>query len=172
MKRCLIIVLLAMVAMISSGAFAGDSSEPKIGVLDLSMVLQNSPQMEKSANKLEATFKPRQEKIERLMKSVKDDEAKLKRDITILTKSDADKLKDKVANDQRRLRRMQEDYMADARNAQKEAMDDVMKQVNALVQKIADTGHFDLILQKNAVAYASKRIDISQDVIREMKNKK
>lgn len=172
MRNFLTVFILSAVALFSASTFAADNSAIKIGVLDLSVVLQSSPQMEKTATKLEAKFKPRQEEIEQLMKSVKGNEAKLKRDGTVLTKSDAEKLKDKIGSDQRRLRRLQEDYMTDARNAQKEAMDVVMKQVNEIVQKVADTGHFDLILQKSNVAFASKRIDISQKVIEQLKNKK
>lgn len=170
MRKFLLVCFMALFASVAVAA--NTSAEPKIGVLDLAQVLQNSPQMDKVSKDLEKKFKPRQEKIERLVKEVKEGEAKLKRDASVMSKSEVAKLKESLISSDRDLRRLQEDYMTDAREAQKVAMDKVLKQVNDIVQGIAEKGNFDLILQRSNVAFASKRVEITSEVIKQLKSAK
>lgn len=158
-------------APVDNASSAG-STTLHIGVLDVPQVLQSSPQVEAIATKLKKTFKSRQDKIVSLQKQLGDDEAKLKRDAAVMNEKDLKALQDKVLTSQRDLQRLQEDYVHDARAAQKEAMGDIMNKINIIVQKIADDGHFDLILQRDTVAFASNRVDITPQVVKAMKESK
>lgn len=144
----------------------------KIGVIDVQTILQNSPQMENAANQLKKQFKPRQDKITELQKSMADNQAKIKRDAAIMSKTELSKLQDNIANQQRELRRLEEDYVQDAQAAQQKAMDAVLEKINESVQKIADEDHYDLIIQKNTVAFASNNVNITDKVVKSLKDKK
>lgn len=171
MKK-LIHVLLSGVLLLSINQAFADSHEVKIAVLDLPKILRNSPQMEATANKLKKEFKPRQDKIVALQKSMSDAQAKMKRDAAVMSEKEVNHLRDSMANDQRDLRRMEEDYLADARAAQKEAMGGIVKKINLLVEKVAKEGKYDLILQKEYVAFADDKVDITDKVVKRLRDKK
>lgn len=179
MKKTLLSCLLAGLVGVTGFAFAADSKpitesqegSLRIAVLDVQQILQQSPQLKGMADKAKKEFKPREEKILALQKTVADNEAKLKKDASVMSASEAAKLQEKVASDQRNLRRLEEDFMQDANKAQKVMMDKIVSQVNEIVEKVAAEGHFDLILQKNNVAFASPRVDLTNKVLAEMNKK-
>lgn len=141
-----------------------------VGVIDLAQVLQNSPQMKKAADKLKAEFKPRQERIAAMQEDMQKNQDKIKRDSSVMSQVDLQALQDKVVNERRDLQRMQEDYMQDLQAAQQQAMQGVLQGIDKIVQNIASQGHYDLILQKNSVAFASQRVDITPQVIQQLKD--
>lgn len=152
----------------SNAAPAATSSNLVIGVIDLSDVLKNSPQMKAAASKLKKEFKPRQEKIKNEQKKLAENQEKLKRNSSVMSQSDLQGLQTKVADERRDLQRMQEDYMQDLQTAQQQAMQSVLKKIDGIVQDIATKGHYDLILQRNTIAFASPRVDITSQVTKQL----
>ena len=146
------------------------SSSLTVGVIDLAVVLQHSSQAKAAGDKLKSQFKPRQQKILDAQKQLQTDQDKLKRDSSVISAGDAQALQSKIASEGRDLQEMQDNYMQDLRAAQSQAMQQVLAQIDKVVQKIASQGHYDLILQKNSVAYSSPRIDVTQQVIDAMKD--
>jgi len=154
-------------ASASTQTASGASSNLVIGVIDLGEVLKNSPQMKLAADQLKKEFKPRQEKIIKVRNQFQKDQEKLKRDASVMSQADLQSLQAKGSDENRDLQRMQEDYMQDLQSAQQQSMQKVLQKIDGIVQKIATDGHYDLILQRNTVAFASPRIDITQDVIKQ-----
>lgn len=142
-----------------------------IGVINLAQVLKNSPQMKNAATNLRTKFKPRQDKIMSAQKTFEADESKLKRDASTMSQNDLQALQNKVNEERRELARLQEDYMQDLQSAQQEVMQSVLQQLDKIVESIATKGHYDLILQRNNVAYASQRVDITPQVVKALEGK-
>lgn len=140
-----------------------------VGVIDLTQVLQHSAQAKAAGDQLKKQFKPRQQKILDAQKVLQEDQDKLKRDASVISSSDAQALQTKISAEGRDLQQMQDNYMQDLRAAQSQAMQQVLSQIDKIVQKIATQNHYDLVLQKNSVAYSSPRVDVTQQVIDAMK---
>jgi len=169
MKKLFAYILAVFLMSVSSVSFADDL---KVGVLNFPALLKKAPQMEALSQRLKKEFKPRQAKIVSLQKSLEADQASLKRDTSVMSDKEIANLREKIANNQRDLRRLEEDYLADARAAQKKAMGQIIEKANKLVKKIAEEGQYDLILQSETVAYASNKIDITDKVIKELEKPK
>lgn len=163
---------LILTTTLLSASIASFAAADKIAVMDFPKILKNSPQMDALSNKLKKEFKPRQDKIIALQKTMETDQSKLKRDASVMSEKDMLSLREKIANNQRDLRRLEEDYLADARASQKKAMGQIVQKVNKLVKKVAEQGNYDLILQKEYVAFASGKIDITDEVIKELAKSK
>lgn len=172
MKINVALIVVSLLAFISPVMAEHSEHALKIAVMDFQKILKNSPQAESLSAKLKSEFKPRQDKIVSLQKTLEADQVKLKRDINIMSEKEALVLRDKMTNEQRDLRRMEEDYMADARAAQRKAMDEIAQKVNVLIKKVADEGGYDLILQREYVAFASDKVDITDSVVKELKQNK
>lgn len=172
MKR-VIKVFLPAILIATMGVAQADNAEPnlKIGVIEVNKVLQSSEKLEKASQSLEKEFKPRQEKIVQAQKDIKADQEKLRRDESVMSSKDINELRDKIMADSRSLKRMQEDYVQDLKAKQSEVMKSVMDNLNSIVDNIAKDEHYDLILQRQTVAFASDRVDITQQVIEQLQAK-
>lgn len=154
-----------------SAVTPGSQANLRIGVVDIRAVIDNSPQMKAAADKLRTEFKPRQDKIIAAQNQLQKDQDKLKRDGAVMSQSDADDLQAQVTTESRDLQRMQEDYMQDLHTAQQTAMQNFLSSVDAVVQKMTQQNNYDLILRRDTVAFASPRVDITQQVIAAMNKK-
>lgn len=155
----------------AAAAVPGAQANLKIGVVDMREVIDNSPQMKAAADNLRKEFKPRQDKIVAAQQALQKDQDKLKRDGSVMSQSDADALQAQITTEGRDLQRMQEDYMQDLRTAQQTAMQSFLTSVDAVVQKMTKQNNYDLILRRDTVAYASPRVDITQQVIAALNQK-
>lgn len=186
MKKVVLVTtgaLLVLGAVIANAGFLSSSDSAKaaapavvasagglnIGVIDLSAVLQDSSQAKAAGESLKKEFKPRQDSIIAAQQQLQKDQDKYKRDATVMSQSEALALQDKITREQRDLQQKQENYMQDLRSAQSAAMQKVLAQVDKVVAKIAKDGNYDLILQKNSVAFNSPRVDITSQVIQQLK---
>ena len=165
-------VLFVVLMSVSFAAFAGDNGSLKIGVLDVSKVLQNSPQVKATVAKLKTKFKQRQDKIASAQKKLQADQAKLKRNKSVMKQSEVDDLQMAIMDEKRDLRTMQENYVQAARLAQNQVMGETLKQIDTIVKGIAAKEHYDLILQRSNVAYASDKVDITSEVMKQLNAQK
>lgn len=120
------------------------------------------------SKQLEQKFKPRQEKIEAAEKALQAQMEKLNRDNSVLSQAERDKLSEKIALDRRELARLQQDFQEDANNAQHQAMQSLFGRIQVAIDGIAKQNHYDLILQKYGVPYASNSVDITEQVVKSL----
>jgi outer membrane protein len=182
MKKTISMMFGAALIAVGATAFAADTTPApapaavdgsvKIGVLDVGKVLQESPQVKVAVDKLKAKFKERQDKIASAQKQLAADQEKLKRDKAVMKQADADDLQMKVLDEQRELQSMQEEYVRAARLAQNQVMGATLKQIDAIVKDISSKKHYDLILQRDNVAFASDKVDITPEVMAQLKDAK
>lgn len=141
-----------------------------IGVIDLAAVLQQSSDAKAAGEQLKKQFQPRQQKIVDEQNQLQKDQDQLRRNGSVMSSSDLQTLQTKIGTESRDLQQMQQNYMQDLRTAQSQAMQKVLAQVDSIVQNVAKKNNFDLIIQKNAVAYSSSRVDVTDQVIAAMKD--
>lgn len=168
----LISIGLLATSLSTFAAPADNTAAIKIGVLDVSKVLQQSPQVKAAVAKLKTKFKSRQDKIASAQKKLEADQKKLTRNKSVMKQSEVDDLQMSIQDEQRELRTMKENYVQAARLAQNQVMGETLKRVNKIVKEIADKEHYDLILQRDNVAYASKKVDITSQVLVALKKDK
>ena len=168
MKKMLAAIVVLTLGMAMTVVHAAPQSY-KVGVVDVGKILQQDPQMQQMNKKLQERFKTIQDKIEAAAKQLQSDQEKLKRDTAILSQVKAADLKEKIVREERDLARMKQDFYQDARSAQNQAMKTILDSVKAIVEKIAKSDNYDLVLQRNNVAFASDRVDITEKVIAKLK---
>ena len=75
-----------------------------------------------------------------------------------------------LANQSRDLQRMQREFREDLNLRRNEELAGIQERANKVIQQIAESDKFDLILQ-DPVVYASQRIDITDKVIKALADK-
>lgn len=141
------------------------AADLKLGVIDVRQVVQQAPQVQSIKDKMEKQFKPRQEKLMALQKSLQQNTQKLERDSAVMSSSQKQQLQETIIKQKRDLERQGQDYQQDLNMAQNQEMQKFFAKVNAVVKKIAEKDGYDVVLQKDGVPYANAKVDITKQVI-------
>lgn len=161
-----LMITISFVALVLSAPLAmASSSNLKIGVVDLHKVLQESAQAKIISKRLEGQFKPRQAKLFSAQKQLKSDAEKLHRDATLLTAAQKTKLQNQIIQEQHSLEQSGAKYQEDLNKAQNQAMQEFFAKVKVALDKIAQQGEYDIILQKENVPYSNSDMDVTKQLI-------
>jgi outer membrane protein len=165
MKKFLIAMSTVVLFVFGSTAFA----DLKIGVLDLNKIMMDSPQLAAAKVKLKSDFDKREKDIlsaqQIFQKAVEDFN---KNGPTM--KADAQKnAQQDIVKQQKDLQDKQSKFQNDLNASQGAAMKDIVKKIEGIVNGIAADKKFDLILAKAGTAFNKPELEITDDVIKQMK---
>ncbi|MGV3583051.1 MAG: OmpH family outer membrane protein [Methylophilus sp.] len=141
------------------------SAELKIGYVKVDKLLQEAPQTAETGKKLEKEFSPRSLELDRLQKQFKDLEAALDNDKTNTTDVDRRNKEREVTNLKLEFQRKQRELREDINLRKNEELAALQDRINKAVTTVAETENFDLVVY-GGVAYASKKIDITDKVLK------
>lgn len=158
--------ILKSFAMIGLMAFAlNASAEIKVGYVQVDKILQDAPQTAESGKKLEREFSPRTQELDRMSKQIKDSEAALDKDGLTISESDRRNKERDVQNLKIEFQRKQRELREDINLRKNEELSSLQDRINKAVQSVAETEGFDLVVY-SGVAYASKKIDVTDKVLK------
>jgi outer membrane protein len=160
--------MVALVAMLTAAsALAADY---KIGFVNTERLFREAAPAKRAQQKLEREFATRDSEIQRLSRQVRDLQATLDKDGATLSESDRRNRERDLANQTRDLQRMQREFREDLNLRRNEELAGIQERANKVIQQIAESEKFDLILQ-DPVVFASQRIDITEKVIKALADK-
>ncbi|HUL40569.1 MAG TPA: OmpH family outer membrane protein [Burkholderiales bacterium] len=155
-------VLAGALALLAFNVEAGD--QIKIGVVNLERVLREAVPAIKAQKKLEKEFAVREQALQKAGQQIKDLQATLDKENPSMSDSERRAKEQDLARMNLDYQRMQREYREDANLRRNEELASVFERANKVVQDIATTEKFDLILQD--AVYISPRIDITDKVIK------
>ncbi|HBS52315.1 MAG TPA: hypothetical protein DEA62_05000 [Coxiellaceae bacterium] len=168
MRKILLAASTMIFLMFGSSVFA----EMKIGVINYEKVVVESPQLAAAKADFKKKFEPREKEINEAQKKFQDEIAAFSKDSPTM-KEDAKKAaQQKIMEQQKKLQEMQAKFQKDATTAQNDTMNNILKKVEDVINKIAADQKFDLVIAKTSVPYSKKELDITDEVIKQVKNKK
>lgn len=168
MKRCnqiFIVMLLASLSLYSQSTLA----EMKIGFVDTVKLMEGAPQAKSAQSRIEAEFEPREKELVELQREIKKMEDDLSRDAAVMSESEKTKVERDVLSKRRDLKRAQEEFRDDLNIRRNEVLAKLQKDMYKAVVDLAKEQKFDLILSQGVV-YTSERIDITDSVLKKLKN--
>ena len=156
--------LLVAVALCAVAGTAG-AADYKIGFVNTERLFREATPAKRAQAKIEKEFAARDAEIQKLAKQVRDLQATLDRDGATMSDSDRRNKERDLANQTRDLTRMQREFREDINLRKNEEISALQERANKVIQQIAESEKYDLILQ-DPVVYASQRIDITDKVIK------
>lgn len=154
--------------MVVSGLIIGttvSAAELKIGYVQVDKLLQEAPQTAESGKKLEKEFSPRSQELERLQKQIRDLETALDKDRLTATDADRRNRERDASNLKLEFQRKQRELREDINLRKNEELAVLQDRINKAVTSVAEAENFDLVVY-GGVAYASKKIDITDKVLK------
>lgn len=162
MKQAFVWLYLLMSMLLAVNGMAADL---KIGYVQVDKLLQDAPQTAESGKKLEKEFSPRSQELERLQKQIRDLEAALDKDRLTTTDADRRNRERDASNLKLEFQRKQRELREDINLRKNEELAVLQDRINKAVTSVAETESFDLVVY-GGVAYASKKIDITDKVLK------
>jgi outer membrane protein len=168
--RRVIALSAAALAVSLTTTLALAQGEYKIGFVNTERLFREATPAKRAQQKLEKEFAGRDADIQKLSKQVRDLQALLERDSVTMAETERRNKERDLANMSRDLQRLQREFREDLNLRRNEELAAVQERANKVIQQIAESEKFDLILQ-DPVVYASPRIDITEKVIKALADK-
>lgn len=141
------------------------SAELKVGYVQVDKILQEAPQTAESGKKLEREFSPRSQELDRMAKQIKDLEAALDKEGLTISEAERRNKERDVQNIKIEFQRKQRELREDINLRKNEELGSLQDRVNKAVQSVSEAEGYDLVVY-SGVAYASKKIDITDKVLK------
>lgn len=149
-------------------ASAADSVS--VGVVNVTFLMENSPQSQIASDNLKSKFSPQEKKLAAELDEINAIELELK-EIKAAKKSV--ELQRKKERDLRTLKRVRsralQDFREELRFARDTALDEVQKDVFKAIAEVRELKNIDIVLQD--YVSASKKVDITPAVLEYLQNK-
>ncbi|MGQ2965298.1 OmpH family outer membrane protein [Methylophilus sp.] len=141
------------------------SADFKVGYVQVDKLLQEAPQTVETGKKLEKEFSPRSLDLEKLQKQIRDLEAQLDHERSNVNESER-RVKERQLNNMRlEFQSKQRELREDINLRKNEELAVLQERINKAVQTVAESEGYDLVAY-SGIAYASKRIDITDKVLK------
>jgi outer membrane protein len=161
-------LMLAAAALMASSNLVA-AAELKIGFVKLERLFKEAAPAVKAQKKIEKEFAARDQELQKLAKQARDMQASLEKDGVTMSESERRDKEQDLARMNRDLQRMQRELREDLNLRKNEELAAVLERANKVIQQIAESEKFDLILQE--AVYISPRIDITDRVIKALADK-
>ena len=153
-----------VVALACAMAGTAAAADIKIGFVDVSRVLDQSPQASDARERIQAEFAPIDQEILSLQRELRALEEQLLRDGDVMANADRMRLERDVLSRKRELRRSQEEFREDLNLRRNQELQKLQRQVVLAIRAMAKSENYDLVIS-DGVLFASTRIDLTGTVL-------
>ncbi len=165
MRRTTALFSVLLGLLLLSGQVA---AETKLGYLNVSRVTEESPQYRAARKALQRDLDRREKELRAKAGKLKKLEEKLNKGGAKMGALELKKLERDILTRQRKLKNAREEAREELALRQNEERNKLMRKVAEVVKAIGKEKKFDLILT-DGVAYSSKQVDISDQVLSRLK---
>lgn len=165
MKKWLYAAGLGLVMASSVSVQAAD----KIAVVNVQSIFQQMPARDAVAKQLENEFKGRATQLQAQERDLQTKMQKLQRDGSTMKASDRSKLEKDVMAQREDFSTKAQAFEQDNRRRQAEERNKILSRIQDAVKSVASKQGYDIVVDANAVAYASHEKDITADVLKQVK---
>lgn len=158
---------LAALVLLPALALPALAQEVKIGVVNINVLMEQSPQAQVAMEALQEEFAPRQRTILAKQKEFEDLTEKANRDAAVMGETERRNTERQLRDMQRDLQRMQEEFREDLNLRRNEEIGNLQRSLLKEVQDYAQEAGFDLIMG-DGVLYASSSVNITEAVLEAM----
>ena len=155
--------LLACAALLAMAQMA--PAQTKVAVVNLQRAVFESAEIKKADAQMQATFKPRQDRVEALQKEIAGLAQQLQSANGKLSPQAEADLTTQGQRKQRELQRMNDDLNADATAFRNEVLSKSSAKMTEVVKKLAEEKGLDLVVDTSTTLYFKPALDLTNDAI-------
>ena len=161
-KQGLIPLLLLLSSLFSLPAMA-EATQMTIAVVNVPHLMKNAPEAESAGLELKARFSPREQALSQELEDISQLENERERNLAIWSDDQRLQNEREVRTRKRERTRALEDFREELRFARDKALDAVQQSVFQAISEVREERGIDVVVE--VYVSASKRVDITQDVL-------
>ena len=163
-KQHMFKVILGM-ALVSAFAMPASAQQLKIGVVNVPVLMERSPQTKAAMDALQEEFAPRQREFLAKQKEYEELTAKVQKDVAVMGETERRNAEKNLRDLQREVTRLQTEFREDLNLRQNEELGLLQRSLLMEVQNFASQEGYDLVVG-DGVLFASTAVNITEDVLR------
>jgi outer membrane protein len=152
-----------LLAALALGTAAAQTTNIKIGVVNMTALIEQSPQTQALMARLREEFAPRERELAAMDQALKTKQETYQRDASVMGTEERTNLEREIRDGQRDLQRAGEQVTEDFNIRRNEALGELQRTIVSKVTDYARGAGFDLILYE--AVYASDAVNITADVL-------
>ncbi len=157
--------LASLVVMASLFTGAAAQADMRVAVIDVQRaVMQTEDGLRAQAN-LKKLFDSRQQELNRKQNELSKQKEEIEKQSKVLSKEALSKRVDDWQKQMNELQSVFMEYNKELEKKQKEITDPIFEKVLMIVKRLATTENFDLVVDKNTVAYVRSDLDLTDKCI-------
>ncbi len=168
-KKLMKVAGLSLVVLTASLTATAAQAAQKIGYVNTAKIFQTMPQVQAVEKKLEKSGKDKKAELDKLKSQIDAKVDKLKRDGQLMSASDVDNAKIDIQSMQAKLEVKAKTYQADMNKVRQEEMKKIDSQIKEAIDKVAKAQGYDLVVNAQALVYATSSTDLTDAIIKELK---
>lgn len=153
------------IALFCAFALPASAQELKIGVVNIPVLMERSPQTKAAMDALQEEFAPRQREFLAKQKEFEDMTAKVQKDVAVMGETERRNAEKNLRDLQREVTRLQTEFREDLNLRQNEELGQLQRSLLKEVQDYASQEGYDLVVG-DGVLFASTAVNITEDVLR------
>jgi outer membrane protein len=153
------------ILLVSGIALPAAAQELKIGVVNVPVLLDRSPQTKAAMDALQEEFAPRQREFIAKQKELEDLTAKIQKDVAVMGETERRNAEKNLRDLQRDVARLQQEFREDLELRQNEELGALQRALLKELQDYAQAQGYDLIVG-DGVLFASTAVNITEEVLR------
>jgi outer membrane protein len=155
------------IAFVSVMSLPAAAQDLKIGVVNVTALMEQAPQAKEAMDSLQEEFAPRQRTILAKQEELEGLSEKANRDAAVMGETERRNMEKDLRDLQRDVARMQTEFREDLNLRRNEELGNLQRLLLKEVQDYAESADFDLVVG-DGVLYASSAVNITEVVLRAM----
>jgi len=144
------------------------NADLKIGYVNASRLLDESPQAEEVSKRLKQEFSGKESDLLSKQNELKKLQDKMTRDGSVMSESEHSKLERDIVSLQRDLQRTNDEFREDLNLRRNEEMNKLLAVIQTAIEGLGKEQKYDLIVYEG-VAFASSSIDLTDKVLEKLR---
>ena len=156
--------LVPVVLLAAAGMASPASAEIKVGVVNYSRLMQDSPQAKTALDAIRAEFAPREKELQGQQVTLKSKEERMQKDAATMSETQRASAEKELRDGYRDLARRQQEVQDDFNARRNEEMSRLQRTLVDEVQVYAKAQSFDLVLAEGVI-YFNNTLDITPAIL-------
>ena len=153
------------IAIVCAFALPASAQQLKIGVVNIPVLMERSPQTKAAMDALQEEFAPRQREFLAKQKEFEEMTAKVQKDVAVMGETERRNAEKNLRDLQREVARLQTEFREDLNLRQNEELGLLQRSLLKEVQDYAAQEGYDLVVG-DGVLFASNAVNITEEVLR------
>ena len=153
------------IALVCAFALPASAQELKIGVVNIPVLMERSPQTKAAMDALQEEFAPRKREFLAKQKEFEEMTAKVQKDVAVMGETERRNAEKNLRDLQREVARLQTEFREDLNLRQNEELGLLQRSLLKEVQDYAAQEGYDLVVG-DGVLFASTAVNITEEVLR------